>query len=387
MDGNFLTIETHSEATPSKVAAQPNGSGEVCADSNCTLLVFDNGIYCDVCNSCYHQSCTELDKQAYDFLSSTKFQSILWKCANCPSVAMKENVVKNQANIEVNPENKVDKNTSTTASYINTDSNMAVHVNENRTEYFLPGISTTAATNSSKENNFLSSPKQICLYYKKGRCRHGVSGKKVVLDMECKFLNPRKCMKFCKFGRDKYRGCSGTCGLFHPIICKYSINFKRCSQPNCTFAHLLGTRRNDNYMAQDVGREMYQSSNLPVATSYYQKTRGHMAQRGDSAANDSIGKSNGLAYKHSDFPPLKNQQQENMEEITAAIKQMQMQMQKQTQQIDHLMKSSISRNHDEMGNNHQPSYPNGYQLPRFNEAIQHPTLNNPQMYNVEAKNY
>ena len=42
---------------------------------------------------------------------------------------------------------------------------------------------------------------------------------------------------------DRYQGCTGSCGLFHPILCKNSTRLKECFLPDCTLTHLSGTQR------------------------------------------------------------------------------------------------------------------------------------------------
>ena len=83
----------------------------------------------------------------------------------------------------------------------------------------------------------------ICGYYRKGKCRHGADGKKQIDGKECTHLHPRKCLKYCRYGSDRYQGCTGSCGLFHPILCKNSTRLKECFLPDCTLAHLSGTQR------------------------------------------------------------------------------------------------------------------------------------------------
>ena len=57
----------------------------------------EKSISCDFCSKWFHTECTELDALAYNFLSKTKYKSILWKCENCLSIsAGTENFLKNQ---------------------------------------------------------------------------------------------------------------------------------------------------------------------------------------------------------------------------------------------------------------------------------------------------
>ena len=83
----------------------------------------------------------------------------------------------------------------------------------------------------------------VCKHYKKGRCRHGADGLKPFNGRSCIFLHPRKCKKFCRFGFDQNNGCNGSCNLYHPILCRNSMKYKKCLDVDCTYAHLVGTAR------------------------------------------------------------------------------------------------------------------------------------------------
>lgn len=104
-------------------------------------------------------------------------------------------------------------------------------------------VGSKSIKNMSEENDVVE-PKvenaPICIHYRRGKCRYGISGK------GCSFSHPRKCAKYCRYGYDKYRGCHGKCNLFHPIICRNSINYKKCYSEQCTFVHLMGTERPTN---------------------------------------------------------------------------------------------------------------------------------------------
>ena len=60
----------------------------------------------------------------------------------------------------------------------------------------------------------------------------------------CKFLHPKKCTKFCKFGKSGPKGCNDTkCEFFHPILCRYAIKYSECLDRSCTYTHSSGTSR------------------------------------------------------------------------------------------------------------------------------------------------
>ena len=90
-----------------------------------------------------------------------------------------------------------------------------------------------------------SSPYPICEGYKRFNCPHGKDGKTEIQGEPCKHLHPKKCFAWCKAGSDRRYGCTKDkdCPYFHPVICRNSIRYKRCLNPDCTYAHLKFTKR------------------------------------------------------------------------------------------------------------------------------------------------
>ena len=43
----------------------------------------------------------------------------------------------------------------------------------------------------------------VCPLYKKRQCPHGPSGQDEIEGKVCQFTHPRKCLKFCRFGKRK----------------------------------------------------------------------------------------------------------------------------------------------------------------------------------------
>ena len=85
----------------------------------------------------------------------------------------------------------------------------------------------------------------ICEKYKKHQCPHGVSGKKEVEGRTCPHLHPRLCRVYLKNGTNIRGGCKkgNACKFFHPKLCRSSVRAKTCTNLDCTFTHLKGTRR------------------------------------------------------------------------------------------------------------------------------------------------
>ena len=91
------------------------------------------------------------------------------------------------------------------------------------------------------------SKKRICKKYKSGKCPHGLRGNKEVNGNKCAYEHPKRCFKFCGFGTKKKHGCSkgDSCEFYHPELCKFSVQKRICTNTDCTFVHLKGTKRKE----------------------------------------------------------------------------------------------------------------------------------------------
>lgn len=80
---------------------------------------------------------------------------------------------------------------------------------------------------------------KVCRFYKRGRCRYGVSGR------GCNFNHPKPCQKFINHGPRDERGCrlEGDCPNYHPALCRGSLLKQECFNRDCRFTHIRGTRR------------------------------------------------------------------------------------------------------------------------------------------------
>ena len=101
-----------------------------------------------------------------------------------------------------------------------------------------------------------NSRKKVCLLYSKNQCPHGATGKIKIDGKICSDPHPRKCLKFCRYGNKKGRGCqkARSCPMYHPILCKFSVRHGECRNRECTFTHLRHTKRpasqSDDYEVQ-----------------------------------------------------------------------------------------------------------------------------------------
>ena len=161
-----------------------------------------------------------------------------------------------------------------------------------------------------------------CKYYEKGICRHGQNGKKLWNGQTCGFLHPKKCIRFCKYGFDPYRGCTRKdCRLFHPILCNNSVEYGKCYKSNCTFQHLHDTDRN----VQGYNYSANKTSNSNSA--YNRRGNRFFSRRGefsDERNPVNIQKIEPFSYKTEEFPPLPSMfQQDKIDELSSTMKKMQ----------------------------------------------------------------
>lgn len=162
------------------------------------------------------------------------------------------------------------------------------------------------------------------------------------------------------------QGCDGQCGLFHPTLCKNSLRYRECFDPECTFAHLSGTERFErksvapSQMQQVQGfatptrmegfgsrpnrnfdqRQLRHGFNQRFGNERFQKKISpHFARRGFGYTNtnsvgtqgvlrppisrDVEGKQENFVYKQNEFPPLPTAQDDKINELSSAVKKMQ----------------------------------------------------------------
>ena len=194
--------------------------------------------------------------------------------------------------------------------------NYSAQMSSNATADPLPPVESVVKENDQKSTAVTKAP-PLCSHYKRGRCRHGISGKKLVYGSECKFLHPKKCVKYCRYGNDAYQGCQGSCGLFHPMLCWNSVWYKRCDKQECTFQHLFGTDHG--------GGPAPQNSFNPRRTNVRNVqgrvfNRNYMQHDYDRGWNNQRGNP---VFDNKNFPPLKPSRDAKLEEMSSAISSMQ----------------------------------------------------------------
>ena len=117
----------------------------------------------------------------------------------------------------------------------------------------------TATTPLASNNGDTNAQAQVCWFYKQGRCKHGISGRK---DGLCNHAHPKPCKNFITNGDRGQRGCKkgGQCQFFHPKVCNTSLNERLCTNADCKYLHIRGTKRSTQpvanpQQAESTGRQ------------------------------------------------------------------------------------------------------------------------------------
>ena len=105
---------------------------------------------------------------------------------------------------------------------------------------------------------------KICQFYRKGKCRHGRSGKtKDQNGKSCEYSHPPTCKKFELYGY-KEGGCKEKeCSRLHMSLCKMFMKQKICNYgEKCKFLHPRKLKTNDQH------RNIATRSGKSIATTY-----------------------------------------------------------------------------------------------------------------------
>ena len=102
-----------------------------------------------------------------------------------------------------------------------------------------------------------------CEHYKRGNCPHGRRGLDEVDGEQCRNLHPKKCFRWIKAGNHRVHGCNNgpKCEYYHPILCRNSLRYRKCLNPDCSFTHLRFTKRHNENENKDNYPENRQSDN------------------------------------------------------------------------------------------------------------------------------
>ena len=152
-----------------------------------------------------------------------------------------------------------------------------------------------------------SSWKDICELYKRNSCPHGRSGRKEVDGKTCDKPHPRKCAKYCRFGKGK-GGCikGRNCRDYHPILCKFSVRRRECRNQECTYTHLRGTNRFRT-------EPRYESdTNTRHSSSSYETERFIRHRKDSTTSAASLGSITRESYKTPSFPRDQKRREQNI---------------------------------------------------------------------------
>ena len=205
-------------------------------------------INCDGCKQWMHLHCSQIPLQVFNFYHENELSKsgFYWICISCRTKS--DGVVKvgDASGDHHSPKstaNAAASNPLNTGVTSPTSPDAVISGLAKSLPGISPGVSNFKDASQMPSERLSAATKipPLCSHYKRGRCRHGISGKKLVYGKECSFLHPRKCIKYCRYGNDKHKGCRGGCNFFHPILCRNSVWHKKCYEENCTFQHLSGT--------------------------------------------------------------------------------------------------------------------------------------------------
>lgn len=295
-----------------------------------------SSVQCTRCEGWSHLKCS-MGKEVFDLLMKVKrarkplvYDGLLaYLCKDCMSVVqMKNNAASTEASLTPNV-TSVSASTQASSSPTAPGCDVAATAGNKvsileETSSLAPKATIGAGNEALEDKPSNNKPvKPFCPFYKKGKCRHGMSGNKLINGQKCNFLHLQKCYKFCKFGRDKQRGCTGPCDYFHPILCKNSVNYGKCLNNDCTFAHLKFTTRSENTRygqnfasKQDEQRSFNKTNHAYGSKSY----RRH--ETGSSTHEINFPRKIHRFDYATDFPPLPVQD-DRVNELSAAVQKIQ----------------------------------------------------------------
>ena len=146
---------------------------------------------------------------------------------------------------------------------------------------------TQQVVNSRNEQVDVGHAAAVCKFFRMGRCKHGISGKK---DGNCPYSHPKPCRKFLDNGTKSRGGCTkGTgCNLFHPRVCHASLRSRTCVREDCKFQHIKGTKRTHDQQESEVTNRMNQNQIQHQNTSSQAKPGREMRQEASNSNQGSF---------------------------------------------------------------------------------------------------
>ena len=188
---------------------------------------------------------------------ATVLSSYVWLCKSCKesSIPIKPRKSKSRHDSIVNKSDSVSQQLKEDS--IDSQISSSQEITDHST------LQSSAAIDNSDlhEKSSVAATERICEKYKRGKCPHGLKGKKKHNGQICEFEHPKYCNRFCRYGKQLKFGCSKgpDCKFLLPELCKFSVKNKLCTKSDCTFIHLKGTRRQTNNSA--VGHKKGKAEN------------------------------------------------------------------------------------------------------------------------------
>ena len=251
----------------------------------------DPTIACSICGQGGHESCY---KNLGPLLE--EFPGIQYKCVRCEAVEA--------------------------PSKVPTKSEKATITNSKGAAIINPQLSSTSIHSSHHQFDDDQEEEEvdeedmvpICHLLRRGVCPNGISGRTPVNGQICMLRHPKRCQAYCGYGTDQREGCNKgrDCSLLHPILCRNSQRSKMCTNRNCKFTHLKGTRR---YKPRNTYNEY--DGYTYAEPNYHQENQNHQNeyQAGSSYQNPQRNPPNSNQVEASFLVQLTNQMKDMQKEM------------------------------------------------------------------------
>ena len=143
----------------------------------------------------------------------------------------------NVASVLANSSGPVESQTNSEAVSVSANASRPV---ESQTQPSLINDESQPQSHQSQSSNQGRDERPICHFFKKGQCKHGITGR------GCKDLHPTPCKKLIRHGAKTPNGCTlgrARCEKFHPNMCPSSMTKGVCTDSSCKLWHVAGTRK------------------------------------------------------------------------------------------------------------------------------------------------
>ena len=163
------------------------------------------------------------------------------------------------------------------------------------------------------------------------------------------------------------KGCDGSCGLFHPTVCRNSWRYQRCFIQDCTFVHLQGTERPDkNHYTHSCNKSNFNHNQDPIRyPNNYKKNYSSFAMPSNppySAENipNNFDKPANRVYNYhkKDFPPLISTTESRMDKFSNSLLQLQKSVEYLMCMVPQQRVQSSTTQEDQNISNHNQLLPN-----------------------------